>query len=216
MSPLRSIPFAAALAALPAAEAAAHPHIFVDTALRVVMDTTGEISGIEVTWRYDELYSLLIFEDMGLDSDYDGKLTEAELKQLQGFDMQWVDGYEGDLYLSRGAAPLKLGKPQPKQTIIRDGRIETVHFRPLAAPQPGQGEALVLRAYDPTFYTAYDLTGGVRVPEACKVEIQAADLDAAYARVEKELEGRPQETEDYPEVGDAFADTVSVRCGPAS
>ena len=59
--------------------AQAHPHIFVDTALALVTNAAGRPAGVEVTWRYDEFYSLLIFEDMGLDGDYDGTLTEAEL-----------------------------------------------------------------------------------------------------------------------------------------
>lgn len=210
MTPLRSIALSLCLAALPGA-AGAHPHIFVDTALRAVLDPAGRLAGIEVTWRYDELYSLLIFEDLGLDSDYDGKLTEAEVKRLQGFDMHWIEGYEGDLYLTAGGAPLPLGKPEPRRTDIAEGRIETVHYRPLAAPVPPG--AVTLRAYDPTFYTAYDLSGGVSAPEPCRVEIAPADVDAAYARVEKELGDRSADTEDYPEVGDAFADTVTLDCG---
>lgn len=197
-------------ASLAAGAAQAHPHVFVDTTLRIETDAEGRPVAVEVSWRYDELYSLLVFEDMGLDSDYDGALTEDELARLDGFDMQWIPGYAGDLYLSGGAGPIRLGPPEPVATRVDGGRIETVHRRPLAAPGP---ETIVLRAYDPTYYTAYDLTGGVSAPEGCSVEIAAPDLDAAQARVERELDGRPATVEDFPEVGDAFAETVTLRCG---
>ncbi len=190
--------------------AGAHPHIFVDTALRLVTDEAGQITGVEVSWTYDELYSLLVLEDMELDDDYDGVLTEAELKTLHGFDMNWVAGFAGDLYASDGADDLALGPPQPRDTAFEDGKIVTRHYRALEA---GPVPTITLRAYDPTFYTAYDLTGGVHAPEGCNVAIDRPDLDAAYAVVEEKLKDLPPDPDDYPAVGDLFADTVRVTCG---
>lgn len=199
--------FVLVLALLPVA-AQTHPHIFVDTTLRLVTDDSGRISGVEVVWTYDELFSLLILEDMGLDSDYDGVLTPPELAQLQGFDMNWIEGYHGDLFASRNGDDLTLGPPQPRSTEFGDGKITSVHFRTISAP----GDKVTLRAFDPTFYTAYDLTGGVAAPDGCEVRINRPDLDAAYAAVEEKLEDMPPDPEDYPPVGDLFADTVIVTC----
>lgn len=200
------------LAALASGAALAHPHIFIDTALRLVPDADGRPRGVEVTWLYDEFYSLLIFEDMGLDGDYDGELAPDEIEKLQGFDMKWVDGYAGDLYVSGPSGPLRLGPPEPLSTSATGGRIETRHFRPFADPLP---EKLVLRAYDPTYYTAYDLTGGVSAPAGCTVAVAKPDLEAAQALVTEKLAGRPDTVDDFPEVGEAFAETVTLRCAPA-
>ncbi len=208
MSMFRTLICALALALSPFA-ALSHPHIFVDTTLRLVTNASGQITGVEVTWAYDDLYSLLLLEDKQLDGDYDGKLTKAELAQLDGFDMQWVDGYMGDLYASLPAGgALDLSGPTPMGVAFNKGRITTRHLRTL--PQPV--DQLVLRAYDPTFYTAYDLTGGVTAPEGCAVQVQKADIDAAQARVAEALKTMPADPDAYPEVGDAFADTVQVRC----
>ena len=197
------------LLALAPAQLVAHPHIFVDTALQVVTDDSGRIVGVEITWTYDELFSLLVLEDMELDSDYDGELTEAELQQLQGFDMNWIEGYPGDLYALRDGTLLQLGPPQPRGTEFAGGKITSRHFRTIDQP----GTFVTLRAYDPTFYTAYDLTGGVHAPDGCNVAIDKPDLDAAYAQVEEKLKDMPPDPDDYPEVGDLFADTVRVTCG---
>lgn len=188
--------------------AQAHPHIFVETALRIVTDASGRATAIEVSWTYDDLYSLLVLEDMDLDSDYDGLLTEGEVSRLQGFDMQWVSGYAGDLYAQGPEGDIALGAPQPVETVLAQGRITSRHVRALAAPQTD----LVLKAYDPTFYTAYDLTGGVQVPAGCVSTLRAADTDAAYARVETLMKEGNYADDDYPEVGEAFADTVQVTC----
>ncbi len=189
--------------------AQAHPHVFVDTSLRILTDDRGRATGVEVRWRYDDLYSLLVLEDMGLDGDYDGQLTDAETARLHGFDMQWTEGFEGDLYASGPGGGLALGPPQPVETRFEDGRIETRHVRLFTMPQT----ALVLKAYDPTFYTAYDLRGGVVAPSRCAVSVGAADLDAAYALTAAMIKDGDYAEDDYPAVGEVFADTVTVTCG---
>ena len=75
--------------------ALAHPHVLIDTGLKLVTDAEGMLVGVEVQWTYDDLYSMLLFEDMGVDNDHDGRLNPAEIAFLDGFDMQWVPGFEG-------------------------------------------------------------------------------------------------------------------------
>ncbi|NIY99552.1 DUF1007 family protein, partial [Salipiger sp. HF18] len=88
------------LSLLPAAQAFAHPHVFVDTTLRVVLDDNQRVTGIELHWAYDEFFTLMLLEDMGLDPDGDGVLTEDELAILQGFELDnWPEDFEGDIYL---------------------------------------------------------------------------------------------------------------------
>ena len=189
---------------------AAHPHIFIETVLRAVVDEKGTFKGVEVTWTYDDFYSLLLFADMGLDNDADGKLRPDELKQLEGFDLNWVDGYEGDSYAERDGVPVKLGDPETRGLNVENGRITSTHFR--AADVPASG--LVLKIFDPTFYTAYELVGQVEVDGPCTASIEPADLDAAYSFVEELLYATPasQAADEFPEVGDRFADTVMLSC----
>jgi ABC-type uncharacterized transport system substrate-binding protein len=194
---------------LAARTAQAHPHVFVETGLQLVADDNGKLVGVEVSWTYDDFYSLLLLEDMGLDNDADGVLNPSELARLDGFDLNWIEGFEGDLYLTADGVPVALGAPEGRGTEVVHGRIVTRHFRAFA-PQSG---LVTLRAYDPTFYTAYDLDGGVKVPDGCKLTIQPADLDRAYTLVEEALYANPAMPDDeYPEVGDAFADIVEVAC----
>ena len=193
--------------------AAAHPHVFVDTGLRIVLDDAGYLRGVEVSWTYDALYSLLTFEDLALDPDYNGVLEAEELAKLDGFDLAWAEGFEGDLFLEKAGVKLTLGPPEGRGVAVgQDGRISSRHFRPLADPLLADG--VVLRAFDPGFYTAYDLTGGVEVSGACVAQITPADLDAAYTLVEELLYALPtdQVEEAFPKVGAAFADRVELTC----
>ena len=223
-----------------AAPAAAHPHIFVETGLKLELDGEGRLIGVEVTWTYDELYSLLVLEDMELDDDYDGVLRPDEIEKLDGFDLQWDAGFAGDLYALRAVEAdqaqepsgaetadgakaayeaeaetreLALGAPQGRGARFKDGKITTVHFRPLAAQRAG---GVMLRAYDPTYYTAYEISGRIEAPAPCRGVLRKPDLERAYAEVESRLGGRSASADDYPEVGEFFADTVVISCDPAS
>ena len=189
---------------------AAHPHVFIDTKLRVVADANGVLEGVEITWTYDDFYSLLLLSDMGLDNDGDGRLRQDELAQLNGFDMNWVEGYQGDTHATRNGAPVTLGPPQGRGVTVDRGLITSTHFRAASGPADG----LVVKAFDPTFYTAYSLEGAVDVEGPCAAQVVPADLDAAYSLVEELLYATPAaEAEDsYPEVGEAFADTVRLTC----
>lgn len=192
--------------------ASAHPHVFVDTKLRLVINDEGVFEGIEVAWTYDDFYSLLLLSDMGLTPDAKGSLEQSELVLLDGFDLEWIDGFAGDTFASRDDAPVVLGPPEGRGIKVENGLITSTHFRAAA----GAADGLVIKAFDPTFYTAYSLIGQVDVPDACEATVQPADLDAAYSKVEELLYATPsiQAEDDFPEVGEAFADTVTVSCKP--
>lgn len=190
--------------------ATAHPHVFVDAKLRVQVGDDGTFEGVEVQWTYDDFYSLLLFADMGLDPDGDGRLQDNELALLDGFDLQWIEGFAGDTIASREGAPVALGPPEGRGIKVENGSIISTHFRAATGPADG----LEIKAFDPTFYTAYSLIGPIDAGATCAATIQPADLDAAYTMVEELLYATPaaEAQEDYPEVGEAFADTVSLSC----
>ena len=71
---------AVALAFCAASPALAHPHIFIDTTIEVLLDDQNRAIAVRIGWTYDSLYSLSIIADRGLDADWDGALTDAEAK----------------------------------------------------------------------------------------------------------------------------------------
>ena len=206
----RLIVRAFALLALLSAAASAQPHVFVDAKLRLHISDAGVFEGIEVTWTYDDFYSMLLLADMGLDRDGDGNLEKSETILLDGFDRQWIEGYQGDTYVTRDGTPEALGAPEGRGTTVENGLITTTHFRAASGPADG----LVIKAFDPTFYTAYSLVGPVDTGALCDAVILPADLDAAYTLVEELLYATPSSDaeQDYPQVGEAFADTVRLTC----
>lgn len=111
----------------PAAQA--HPHIFVDAGVTLILDA-GRVTAVEVTWLYDELYTLILLEEYGLDPDFDLRLTEDEVARTLGFDLNWSFGFEGGLVMRRGEEVLSLGAPEPVSlSLLAPGQLRTVHRR---------------------------------------------------------------------------------------
>jgi ABC-type uncharacterized transport system substrate-binding protein len=208
----------ALIALLAPAPALAHPHIFVDFGLEVILDETGQLEAVKVTWAYDALYSLLITEEYELDPDGDAVLTPEEEAKLSGFDMRWVPGFNGDLVGLLGDARLTFSGPQSPTAMMSEGRIVTTHIRQVEGTPKVTGQALSFKPYDPTFYTAYDVRLAINVTGmiGCMISKEEPDLDREMQKLQGELSnlGRDQNAVEmgFPEVGEAFATQIQVSC----
>ncbi len=199
--------------------ALAHPHVFVDTGIEVIFDAQGRAAALRITWTYDDLISLALLSDRGMDLDFDGVLTPAELAALNGFDMQWPPGVPGDTYALLGDAPLGLSGPADWTVSYADARITSTHLRRLEAPVVIKEAPLVVQVYDTGYYTAYTIIGDpvLTGAPACLAEAFEPDQEAADAILQQsisELAGGDAEG-DFPAVGAAYAEEVRVTCNAA-
>lgn len=197
--------------------ALAHPHVFIDTKVEVILDARNRATGLRISWTYDDLYSLYIVGDMGLDPDWDGKLTAEEEARLSGFDMNWDEGFQGDTYALMADRELALSAPAEWSASYKAGKITSVHTRTFDAPVPVGAEPLIVQVYDPGYYTAYTiafdpvLTGGA----GCVADAYAPDLDAADAALQAALAEYTPDVDlemEFPAVGQNYAEEVRVTC----
>lgn len=190
--------------------------MFVETALRFDINDQSEITGVTVTWTYDDFFTLLILEDMRLDPDGDGQLTDAELDELFGFDLvEWPPGFEGDLYVTSNGEKIEMPRPRPVGIAVEDGLITATHSRDIPNV-PIEGAKI--QQYDPTYYVAYDVSQGVTTTApGCDATVTDPDQAAAQAAVDKELDGGSME-DIFNEmlVGVHFSDTITLSCAPPS
>jgi ABC-type uncharacterized transport system substrate-binding protein len=205
------------LLAAGAGPAFAHPHVWIDTRIEVVLNDRNEATGVRVSWTYDDLYSLYVVGDMGLDADWDGKLTPEEMARLSGFDMKWDPGFMGDTYALLGGTSLDLSRPKDWTADYAEGKITTTHLRSFDAPVPVDREPLVVQVYDPGYYVAYAIpfnpivTGG----QGCTAQIFVPDLDAAEQELMAALSEYTPDVDleaQFPAVGAKFAEEVRVTC----
>lgn len=216
---MRRAPALALCLALAAAPAGAHPHVFVDAGFDLIFDAEGRLTAIRTAWVYDEFFSLLVIEDGGHDADRDGAISAAELDGLRGFDMDWPEGFEGDLAVTQGGGAARLGGPEAVTVDWREGRLISTHLRRLAEPlDPAAGE-IGVSPFDPTYYIAYAVVTQARFTgrDDCTAEAWEPDLGAAEEELQAALaELAPDvdaEAAGYPAVGAIFAEELRVRCG---
>ena len=196
----------------------AHPHVFVDVGIEVVLDDKTRVTHVRVTWAYDDFYSLLIAEDRDMDKDGDGALTQEEEARLNGFDANWVPGYEGDVYLTIDEQPLVMSGPMKATATMVDGRIVSSHLREVTGTPALSTDTLVVKAYDPSYYTAYELTLPIKVTghEGCSIVRHDPDNQAELAKMQAFLMTLSAETNleenDIPMLGENFASELRVSC----
>ncbi|PZX17011.1 polyphosphate kinase [Palleronia aestuarii] len=219
---LRSAPILLAMLPL-CGPALAHPHVFIDTAFDLVFDAEGRLEGVRIEWSYDDFYSLLLVEENALDADGDGVPEPRRLDAFAGGDVDWAAGFPGDFTVTHDGTPLPLRPPTEHEASWRDDRYVTTHLMTLAEPVAVDGHTIVARAYDPTYFVAYDVptAPGIVGRDDCTLSREAADRDAAMAEygealAEVDMLSDPFEAVDLPDIGILFSDAFELACAAPS
>jgi ABC-type uncharacterized transport system substrate-binding protein len=206
-----------ALLMLSATPTLAHPHVFIDTRIEVILNDQNEAIALRIGWTYDDLYSLLIFGDLALDPDMDGQLTAEEEASLSGFDMKWIEGFEGDTYVLIDNTPIAISGPRDWTASYADGRLSSTHIRDLLTPVPVAEVPLVIQAYDPGYYIYHAIlppavvTGGT----GCVAQVFEPDVGAADAALQEALKEYTPDVDleaQFPAIGAKYSDEVRVTC----
>ena len=220
MGSMTRIAAATALALVPAA-GLAHPHVFIDTGLEVVFDADGHLAAVQVVWVYDEFYTMWALDDYGMDPEFTGTVTEAERETLAAIYSNWDADYEGDLRPLLDGEQLALSGPLAVVADVQDGRLVIAHRRAFVDRPALNGSELVLRVYDPTYFTAYTIAAEpqIRGRADCAAEVWGPDWEAANDRLMAALQelaaagaSEWEIEEDFPAVGADFAEEVRLRC----
>ena len=201
----------------------AHPHVFIDAGFELVFDEAGDLAAVRIDWAYDEFYSLMLIEENGLDADGDGIPEQAALNAYAGHDVDWAGGFPGDFVIERGGEAVALDGPVKHRARFEEGRLVTSHVRPLAVPLDVTGEVITARAYDPTYFVAYDVPIAPTIDgrSACTLVREAVDYDEAEREYGEQLaaidaSADPFAEIDLPDIGVLFADSFVLTCAASS
>ncbi|RWQ87114.1 MAG: DUF1007 family protein [Mesorhizobium sp.] len=194
--------------------AAAHPHVFAEARLDVVVGTDRDVETLRHLWRFDELFSSTVLMEFDKNSDLtlDAKELDevaltihASLAEYNYFQMVTVDGKDaamappGKLIISYEGNQLVVQfETQPKETLPLAGKVS-------------------IGVYDPTFYTAIDFTDDDKLavaglPRDCARAVVRPDPDAAIAQNQQSLTDAFFSDPTGTDLGKIFATRLELTC----
>ena len=90
-------------------QAVAHPHVQVQASANLLFSQTGQVTGIQHHWQFDEAYSA--FAVQGLDANGDGKFSREELADLAKENTESLREFDYFTKLKVDGKKLDFGKP---------------------------------------------------------------------------------------------------------
>lgn len=154
--------------------AIAHPHVYIDVALEIVIKN-GTILGVRHVWTFDDFYSASAVD--GLDTNKDGVLTRQELHELAKTNMEGLKEFNYFTFASLAGAEQKVADPKLEDSFheFKDSKLSLTFFLPLANPILMDAKGISFAVYDPSFFIAFEIKSDARVtlnadaPKSCKL-----------------------------------------------
>lgn len=175
--------------AISVAPASAHPHVFAEANLEIVVDADSNVEALRHVWRFDDLFSSTVLIEFDMNADLEMDITELEavgavihesLAEFDYFQFVTLDGRDIEML--------------PPDQIIADFQDSQLII--LFESRPAQPLKLAGTAgfgvYDPTFYTALDFYDDASLsvpalPAGCQRSVIRPDPDEAIAMNQQSL-----------------------------
>jgi ABC-type uncharacterized transport system substrate-binding protein len=169
----RALTVAALVISLAAAsDAGAHPHVFVDHTITVIVGPDG-LDGIQFAWTFDEMFSSMIA--LTFDTDKDKSFSPAEARTVEQKHFSNLKDFGYFLHLRVDDKAATIAGYRDFQVKLVNGQVVYAFTVPLKA---GEG-ALEIAVDDPTYYSAFALN------QRSPVQVQGAKnyrVDCQVAR----------------------------------
>ena len=185
---------AAILAAVLAAPAAAHPHVFIENTVTLIMKD-GAPDALRFSWVFDEMFSATLRSTFVKGKPEKlSKETVAEIEK-RAFANLAQFGYFIDLKIND--APVKVSTVTGFDVMFANGRAVYQFVVPLQGPKPQARNTLQIAVFDPEYYIDY------RFAAARPYGVEPADKPGAECSFTRDV---PRQTESWGVVG---ADVVT-------
>lgn len=184
---MRAILLAAGAALLPVA-ASAHPHVFAEARLDVVV-ANGAVASLRHLWRFDDVFSSTVL--MEFDKNADLALDKAELDEVGQTVAASLAEFGYFQLVSANGVDVEMSPPPVMMATFEDNQLVILFESAPKVPVKLEGK-LDFGVYDPTFYTAIDFTEDEQMavdnlPASCTRTVIRPDPDEAIAQNQASL-----------------------------
>lgn len=206
----------AALALAAPSLATAHPHVFAEASLEVVVDEDGAVRSLGHVWRFDDLFSATVLFEF--DENRDLLLDEKELEEVAAVVHESLSEFDYFQLVTRNGKDVAMEPPPRLFAAFQDQQL-TIMFESSPAEPLMLSGRVSFGIYDPTFYTAIDfyeddmmMVKGL--PPHCERSVVRPDPDEAIEQNQQTLtEAFFQDPIDYSQI---FATRLELNCAGRS
>jgi ABC-type uncharacterized transport system substrate-binding protein len=197
-----------------ATPAFAHPHVFADARLEVMIDPDGTVKSLRHVWRFDEFFSSTVL--VQFDKNKDLKLEKAELEAVAKTVHHSLADYNYFQLVTQGGKDVAMQAPDHLIADFRDNRL-LILFETHPKEKLKLAGKTDFGIYDPTFYTAIDFHGDADIvvdglPADCAKKVIRPDPDQAIAQNQKTL--TDAFFNDPTDLSKIFATKLEITCQP--
>jgi ABC-type uncharacterized transport system substrate-binding protein len=205
---------AAMAAALMAAPASAHPHVFADARLELLINPDGTVKSLRHVWRFDDFFSSTVL--VQFDKNKDLKLEKPELAALEKTVHDSLADYNYFQLVTQNGKDVAMQAPAHMIADFKDNRFLLLFESHPKEPLKLAGKTDFV-VYDPTFYTAIDFHTDADLvvdglPANCAKKVIRPDPDQAIAQNQKTL--TDAFFNDPTDLSKIFATKLEITCQP--
>jgi ABC-type uncharacterized transport system substrate-binding protein len=199
-----------------ASPAAAHPHVFANSTVEIVVGQDGKMVSLHNSWWMDELFSSSVLVDF--DKNGNGALDKDELAAIGSQVGSSIAEWSYYTFVTQNGTKVALTAP-PALDVTYDARKGQLRFsfdmqpvQPLAL----KGTTTTVTNFDDTYFVAFDFTGGAKaftakgLPKACKTTTAAPTPDQA-AKSWMDTISALGTSDTVPEDGIKFSEVLSTK-----
>lgn len=135
----------------PAAELWAHPHVFIFSAVVVAFDENG-LSGFDIRWQFDEMFSSMIFLDY--DKNGNRQFESSEIATIQKEAFANLRKFDYFTHIKINGKPFKAQFVTDFSAQIKKDKLIYRFFIPCHVQAIETIKTVKLAIYDQTFYSS--------------------------------------------------------------
>ncbi len=186
---LKTAALSIGMLALSATGANAHPHVFAEARLEVVLGGRDGVEALRHIWRFDELFSSTVL--LEFDANANLKLEPEELETVGDIVKESLADFNYYTALTADGKDIPINPPDRIHVDFQDGQVLMFFSVSPSRPMPLTG-LLSFGAYDPTMYAALDflsdddlvVEGAAR---SCRRQVVRPDPDEVIAQNQQTL-----------------------------
>lgn len=132
--------------------AQAHPHVFIDSALKLCFEKNA-LATMDVVWTFDEMSSDLFLID--LDTNADGTLTEAEWKKQRSDIQSYLSEQNFFVHVTLDGKRIRFAKITNFTATFADGILTYKMTIPVDIAKKAAPQKMQIAIFDPSYYTDF-------------------------------------------------------------